>query len=74
MSQSSMNPIDVGAGKLIPQGNLSNHPASYQGMRDALDKAQKNTITSGSTAYPGFKPGFTIKGLEGDWQSMTKSK
>lgn len=72
-SQDSMKPIDVGAPKLIPKGNLSDHPASFAGMRKALDAAQSCKVTSRGTSYPGFAPGYTTKGLEGDWQSMTLS-
>ena len=69
-----MKPVDVGAPKLIPQGNLSDHPASYQGMRKALDDAQKGKTTTRSTAHPNFIPGYYGKGwggVEGEWQTTT---
>lgn len=71
----NMKPVDVGAPKLIPQGNLSNHPASYAGMRAALDAARsgKGTKTR-SSAHPNFTPGYTgagLDGLKGEWQSST---
>ena len=47
MLQDHMKPVDVGAPRLIPQGNLSDHPASYAGMRKALDAVQ----TSNNTRY-----------------------
>ena len=71
MSQEHMKPVDVGAPRLIPQGNLSDHPASYNGMRRALDAAQTSKVTTRGTAFPGFVPGYTTKGLEGEWQATT---
>ena len=71
MLQDHMKPVDVGAPRLIPQGNLSDHPASYAGMRKALDAVQTSKVTTRGTAYPGFVPGYTTKGLEGEWQTTT---
>ena len=71
MLQDHMKPVDVGAPRLIPQGNLSEHPASYAGMRKALDAVQTSKVTTRGTAYPGFAPGYTTKGLEGEWQTTT---
>lgn len=71
----SMKPVDVGAPKLIPLGNLDpNQPGSFAGMRKELDSKQKCGFVSRTTAYPGFKPGYYgdgFKSLEGDWQSST---
>ncbi len=71
MSNEHMKPVDVGAPRLIPQGNLSDHPASYAGMRKALDNAHMGKVTTRGTAFPGFVPGYTTKGLEGEWQTTT---
>lgn len=67
----SMKPVDVGAPRLIPKGNLSDHPASFGGMRKALDAAQTCKVNTRGTGYPGFVPGYTTKGLEGEWQTTT---
>lgn len=71
----SMKPIDVGAPKLIPQGNLDPAKAgSYGAMRKALDDAMKNQTTSRSTLHPEFKPGYYgdgLQGLAGEWQTTT---
>lgn len=75
MSTNSMKPIDVGCPQLIPQGNLDpNQAGSYGNMLKSLEDSKKNMFVSGSDSYPGFTPGFTIKGLEGNWQSMSKPK
>ena len=70
MSQEHMKPVDVGAPRLIPVGNLSNHPASYAGLRKELD-GKSGFINTRGTAFPGFVPGYTTKGLEGEWQTST---
>lgn len=75
MSTNSMKPIDVGCPQLIPQGNLDpNQAGSYGNILKSLEDSKKNMFVSGSNSYPGFTPGFTIKGLEGNWQSMSKPK
>jgi hypothetical protein len=64
--------VDVGCGKLIPQGNLNpNQPGSYAYMRNELDKAYGSSKTFKATTPSGFTPGFTIDGLEGNWGQMT---
>jgi len=71
-----MKPVDVGAPKLIPLGNLNDHPASYSGMRKALDDSRKGLITTRSTAHPNFVPGYTgdgWEGLKGEWQAWGTS-
>ena len=40
-------------------------------MRKALDAVQTSKVTTRGTAYPGFAPGYTTKGLEGEWQTTT---
>ena len=71
----TMKPVDVGCPHLIPQGNLNpNQSGSYANMMKSLEDSKKNMYTSGSSSYPGFTPGFTTKGLEGNWQSMSKTK
>lgn len=70
-SQDNMKPVNVNAPVEIPKGNLSDNPGSFGGIRKALDDAYKHKTTSSSGTYPGFKPGYTTKGLEGDWQSTT---
>lgn len=71
----NMKPVDVGAPKLIPQGNLNaNQPASYAGMRKELDSKQKDQLTSRTSTCPNFKPGYYgdgWEGLAGEWQSST---
>jgi hypothetical protein len=75
MSSNSMKPMDVGGIRLIPQGNLNvNQPGSYGSMMKALTDTNKSTFVSGSSSYPGFTPGYTVKGLEGCWQCATFSK
>lgn len=71
----TMKPVDVGAPVLIPQENLSSHPGSYSGMRQALDSARAGgEIKTRSTANPGFVPGYYgdgLEGLKGEWQTST---
>ena len=64
----NMKPVDVGAPRLIPKGNLTDNPGSYASLRKELD-SKKYTMNTVSSAFPGFKPGFGY--LEGDWQSST---
>lgn len=70
-----MKLVDVGAGRLIPQGNLNtNVPGTLGSMMKSLDAAYKSAGTfKASTSY-GFTPGYTTKGLEGNWGQMTNSK
>ena len=43
---SDMTPVDVGSGRLIPQGNLNpNLPGSYGAMMKDLDNAYKSSAT-----------------------------
>lgn len=71
MLQDHMKPVDVGAPRLIPKGNLSDNPGSFASMRKALDIAQGRGVVTRGTAFPGFTPGYTTKGLEGEWQTTT---
>lgn len=70
-----MTPINVGAIYEIPKGNLDpNIPGSYANLKKELDASKKRMITTSSTAYPGFTPGFSIQGLDGCWQCMSNPK
>lgn len=69
--QDSMKPKDVGAPQMIPQGNLSDSPGSFAGLRKALDDAQKHKTVSRTSANPEFAPGYDTAGIEGDWQCTT---
>lgn len=67
--------VDVNCGTMLPSGNLNvNQPGSYAAMRKELDKAYAGNNTFTSSTTNGFKPGYTIKGLEGNWGTMTISK
>lgn len=77
MSNNSMKPVDVGAPELIPMGNLNpNHPASFAGLRKELDSKQHGQFVSRTSAYTGFKPGYSgggLEGLAGEWQQWRSS-
>ena len=71
--KNNMKHVDVGAPRLIPQGNLSLVPGTFASIRKELD--DKNYVsTTRSSAYPNFIPGFYgsgLEGLSGEWQSST---
>jgi len=64
-SKNSMQPVDVGCGRLIPQGNLDPKvPGSLGNMLQQYYSA-KPTYKA-STPY-GFTPGFTAGGVNYPW-------
>lgn len=70
-----MTPVDVGCGRLIPQGNLNpNLPGSYGAMMKDLDNAYKSSDTFKSSTSYGFTPGFTIDGKNHSWGEATFQK
>lgn len=71
--KNDMTPVDAGAPVLIPLGNLNpDKGGSYGNIMKAFDSANKGEkFTSGSSLFPGFKPGFTC--CDGEWQTMTNS-
>ena len=70
-----MTPVDVGCGRLIPQGNLNpNLPGSYGAMMKDLDNAYKSSDTFKSSTSYGFTPGFTIDGKNHPWGEATFQK
>lgn len=72
MAKDDMKLIDVGCGRLIPKGNLNpNQPGSYAYMRNELDKAYGSSKIFKASTANGFTPGYTTKGLEGNWGQMT---
>lgn len=72
MAKDDMKLVDVGCGQMIPMGNLNpNQPGSYAYMRNELDKAYGSKKTFKASTPSGFTPGYTTKGLEGNWGSMT---
>ena len=72
MANEPMKPMDVGAATLIPQGNLSGVPGSYSAIKTELDaKERAGKTLSRTSQYPSFAPGYTTKGLEGDWECTT---
>ena len=74
-NNNSMTPVNVGAIYEIPKGNLNpNQAGSYANLKKELDDAKKRMFTTGSSAYPGFTPGFSIQGLGGCWQCMSNPK
>lgn len=71
--KNNMKPVDVGAPRLIPQGNLSSFPGSYASMRKELD-GKKYSNNTRCSQYPNFIPGYSgsgLEGLSGEWQSST---
>ena len=71
-NNNDMKLVDVNCGRLIPQGNLNpNQAGSFAYMRNELDKAYGSPKTFKSSTAGGFKPGYTTKGLEGDWGTMS---
>jgi len=74
MANDSNKLVDVGCGRLIPQGNLDpNVPGTLGNMMKALDDAYKTKGSFKSSTPSGFAPGFTTKGLEGEWGTMTNA-
>ena len=66
--------IDVGCGKLIPQGNMdSSKPGTLGYMMKSLGDAYKSNRNFYSSAPGGFTPGSTTKGIDGNWGMMTNS-
>ena len=70
-----MTPVDVGCGRLIPQGNLdTSKPGTYGSMMKSLEDAYNSKGTfKASTSY-GFTPGFTIGGEDHPWGEATFQK
>lgn len=71
-NNNSMHPVDVGCGRLIPQGNLDpSQPGSFGGMMKSIGSNKKDFVAS--TNY-GFTPGFTIFGKNIPWNTATFEK
>ena len=67
--------VDVGCGKLIPQGNLdASKPGTLGYMIKSLDDSYKSSKNFYSSASGGFTPGSTTKGIDGNWGMMTNGK
>lgn len=72
--KNDMTPVNVNCPELIPQGNLnSGHPASYSGIQKAYQTSQQssNMFRSESTAYPGFKVGYSNPAFGSNWNTFS---
>lgn len=77
MANDSMNPMNVGAPQLIPDGNIkSKSPGSFGEMQKAYYAAScsPNVFKSRTSANPSFVPGYQMSGFDkSEWQTMTRS-
>ena len=74
-NNNDMTPVDVGCGRLIPQGNLNpNQPGSFGAMLKDLESAYKSSDSFKASTSSGFTPGFTIDGKNYNWGEATFQK